>query len=179
MGETLRARVDAIQQASGSHAVDLTNEMALVRCTAQDVLKQYADAVELHAMAGDGPEAAQARQLVVDCGAALRSVIREIRDMAVSVCNIERLMRDLHDPQVTYALIMQVVDVVEDAIRTAEVEGRLSTLEANDIMAIVARDVDEKVRLPNEAPAEFTGPSRISPDQAVSAMDATVPLCAG
>lgn len=169
LGQTLSARCDAIQAAyAGSHHCDLRHEMALVRSVAADVIQRYASAVELTKFDPTN----QGYDLLLELGKQVQSALERVRDFAVSVAGIEKSFRDLHDPQITRLILSQVADVVDNALRLRAREGDISEELVNDIMGQLARDV-ETVRMPG-AEYEFDGPSKLTPDALVMAMDETV-----
>lgn len=142
--------------------------MALVRSIASDVIARYAAAVELTKLDPTN----QGYDLLIELGKQVQNALERVRDFAVSVAGIEKSFRDLHDPQITRLLMSQIADSVDNALRLRVREGDISETVVNDIMLQLSQEV-QAVRMPG-AEYEFDGPSKLTPDALVRAMDETV-----
>lgn len=151
----------ALVAENDQQALELREELRLIRVAADQSVTLYGEALDVRAIAVDEETKKKAQQVVDDAAAAMKAALRDVSDHVLTAAKVESLSKDVFSPAAVRQLVDQIVRIAYEAC------GEEHTAIAERFNEMIRRDL----RLLAGDPRGTS----ITPDQDVLEMDRTVP----
>jgi len=158
LGETLRDKVSQVMGEDPREALNLFEELALMRVSAGEAVKLYEGALKLDEKT-DTVTKEKADELKQFASSLMVSALQQVQQMCEAAARVESQGKDKYSIHSLKAIIDQIILISYRVFKKHP-----------DLVLDFERAIREDIRMPNEA----TG-TDITPDQDVMDMDATVP----
>lgn len=160
LSQTLSAALSAVAE-NEQQALELREELRLLRVAANSAVELYGDALDVRARAPDEETAKQAQAIVDEAAAAMKSALREVSDQVLTAAKVESLSKDVFSPAAVRQLVDQIIRIAYDACgpEHQDIAERFNSMLRNDLRLLMSE----------------TRGTTITPDQDVLEMDRTVP----
>ena len=167
VGDRLFDKITEVEKAT-ANALSLQDELLLMRVMAGDAIRLYDKAMEGCERLED--PGARSRVLALASGMVVEA-LNNVRDMAAVEYKL-RCDQGMINVNVLGDVAMQVVNLFDSQLRIHEDKFREAGVDVQELANSMSEAIQDMVMIPSNA----VRGTRVTPDQEVAQMDATVPL---